>query len=167
MTQAVDDNNSGIPLPPEAQEVIPTIDTRELDAEQKKIVIVVVLVFVLLLIVVIACTYFLMNLPGVAVARIRDIFIIYMALVSILVSLALVIMMAQLARLLNLLQNEIKPIVESTNETVSNLRGTTAFLSENMVEPVIRANVAAAGLIRFFQVIGLARKPSKKTTKGE
>ena len=36
MTQAVDDN-SGIPLPPEPQEIIPTNDTKELDAEQKRL----------------------------------------------------------------------------------------------------------------------------------
>jgi hypothetical protein len=61
-----------------------------------------------------------------------------------------------------LLQNEIRPIVESTNETVSNLRGTTAFLSDNLVEPVIKANEYAAGFRQLLIVLGLARRTSRK-----
>jgi hypothetical protein len=70
----------------------------------------------------------------------------------------LVILIVQLARLINLLQNEVKPIVESTNEAVSNLRGTTAFLSENLTQPVIKLNEYLAGLATMFRLIGLARK---------
>src|SRR5574341_518082 len=78
--------------------------------------------------------------------RIRDIFIIFMALESLLLGLALVILIIQLARLINLLQNEIKPILDSTNQTVSTLRGTTAFLSDNLVEPIIKMNEYFAGI---------------------
>jgi len=63
--------------------------------------------------------------------------------------------------LINLLQNEIKPILDSTNETVSNLRGTTVFLSDNLVGPVIKLNEYLAGITQFIQVIGLMRKPPK------
>jgi hypothetical protein len=44
-----------------------------------------------------------------------------------LTGLALTILIIQIARLTNLLENEVKPILNSTNETVSNLRGTTKF----------------------------------------
>lgn len=104
------------------------------------------------------------------VTRVRDIFIIFMALESLLIGLALVILMIQMARLINLVQNEIKPILDSTNETVSHLRGTTVFLSDNLVEPVIKLNEYLAGFSQLLQVIGLARKPSKprsNTPKGE
>jgi hypothetical protein len=59
------------------------------------------------------------------VSRLRDIFIILMALESLLIGLALTILIIQIARLTNLLENEVKPILDSTNETISNLRGTT------------------------------------------
>jgi len=92
------------------------------------------------------------------VGRIRDIFIILMALESLLIGLVLVILIIQIARLINLLQNEIKPILDSTNETVSTLRGTTAFLSTNLVEPVIKLNESLAGLQKFMEILGIGRK---------
>lgn len=83
----------------------------------------------------------------------RDIFIIIMALESIVIGAALVILIIQVATLINLLQNEIKPILNSTNETVSTLRGTAAFLSDNLAGPVIEMNAQLAGLKKFFELI--------------
>ncbi len=92
------------------------------------------------------------------VARLRDISIILMAIESIIISFALVILIVQIARLTNLIENEVKPILDSTNETVSNLRGTTRFLSDNLVEPVIRLNEIIAVLTRLSEILGIARK---------
>lgn len=91
-------------------------------------------------------------------AKVRDIFIIIMAFESLVIGAALVILIIQIASLMNLLQNEIKPIMDATNETVNTLRGTTAFLSENMVEPVVKLNASLAGLQRFIELIGIKRK---------
>ena len=93
-----------------------------------------------------------------AAANVRDIFIIFMALESLLVGAALVVLIIQLASLINLLQNEVKPILISTNETVNTLRGTTEFLSENLVEPVIKLNSYLAGLKKLFDLFGVNRK---------
>ena len=93
-----------------------------------------------------------------AAANVRDIFIIFMALESLLIGAALVVLIIQLASLINLLQNEVKPILESTNETVNTLRGTSAFLSENLVEPVIKLNSYLAGLKKLFDLFGVNRK---------
>jgi hypothetical protein len=84
-----------------------------------------------------------------------------MAIESLLIGLTLVILIVQMARLINLLQNEIRPILDSTNETVSNLRGTTAFLSDNLVGPVIKLNEYLAGLSQALKLVGLARKRPK------
>jgi hypothetical protein len=106
--------------------------------------------------------------PTTDTALYRDIFIIFMAITSIFTSLVLVVLMVQLARLANLLQNEIKPLLDSLNVTISSLRGTTVFLSDNLTEPVIKLNEYMAGLSQFFMAIGLFRKPSKnKSSKGE
>ncbi len=93
-----------------------------------------------------------------AAANVRDIFIIFMALESLLVGAALVVLIIQLASLINLLQNEVKPILKSTNETVNTLRGTSAFLSENLVEPVIKLNSYLAGLRKLFDLFGIKSK---------
>jgi uncharacterized membrane protein YqhA len=92
------------------------------------------------------------------VARLRDIAIILMAIESIVISLALVILIVQIARLTNLIENEVKPILDSTNETVSNLRGTTKFLSDNLVEPVIKLNELMAILQRLSDILRLTGK---------
>ena len=97
-------------------------------------------------------------LPDTNTERIRDIMIIIMALEFMFLGIALMVLIVQLATLINLLQNEIIPIVESTNETANTLRGTTEFLSENLTEPVIKLNQYLAGLMRLTELIGLTRK---------
>ncbi len=92
--------------------------------------------------------------PGTDTGRVRDIFIIFMALEFLLIGIVMVILIIQLARLTLLLQNEIKPILDSTNETANTLRGTTVFLSEHLVEPVLKLNQYMAGLnkiLSFFK----------------
>jgi len=92
------------------------------------------------------------------VGRVRDIFIILMALETLLIGLALTILIIQIARLTNLLENEIKPILDSTNETISNLRGTSKFLSDNLVEPVIKLNEVLAVFQRMIDLLKITRK---------
>ena len=88
--------------------------------------------------------------PGTDTARVRDIFIIFMALEFLLIGLVMIVLIIQIARLTLLLQNEIKPILESTSETANTLRGTTIFLSDHLVEPVMKLNQYLAGMNRII-----------------
>jgi hypothetical protein len=90
--------------------------------------------------------------------NIRDIFIIFMALESLVIGAALVVLIVQIASLINLLNNEIKPILDATNETIATLRGTTEFLSTNLVAPVVKLNSYLAGLTKMLEMIGLKKK---------
>ena len=137
------------------------ISSQELTPEQKKILIGVVIAFLIMLCASLVGVAWLYNQPPRTVALIRDIFIIFMAATSLLLAFVLVILIIQLARLTNLLQNEVGPILDATNETLANLRGTTTFLSENLTEPVIRLNETIAGVNSFWRAIGLSKKPSK------
>ncbi|HET7010094.1 MAG TPA: hypothetical protein VFI11_04910 [Anaerolineales bacterium] len=83
----------------------------------------------------------------------RDVVIIFLGAESLLLGLALILLMIQLARLTALLQDEVRPMLQSTNETLDTLRGTTRFLSDNLVSPVIRANGAAAAVRRVLDLI--------------
>jgi hypothetical protein len=112
---------------------------------------------IVLLAGIVLAVIFLAKNPAAA-SNVRDIFIIFMALESLLIGAALVVLIIQLANLINLLQNEVKPILQSTSETVNTLRGTTEFLSENLVEPVIKLNSYMAGLKKFFDLLGIIRK---------
>ena len=109
---------------------------------------------ILIFLALIALAVFALLQDGSRTANIRDIFIIFMAFESLIIGAALVVLVIQIASLINLLQNEVKPILKSTSETVNTLRGTTEFLSENLVEPVIKLNSYLAGLRKFFDVFG-------------
>jgi len=85
---------------------------------------------------------------------IRDIVIIFVAAETLIIGVALILLLVQLARLTALLENEIRPLLESTNETIASLRGTSRFLSQKMVAPVIKANSSVAAVRR---AIGLFR----------
>ncbi len=91
----------------------------------------------------------------------RDVFLILLALEFMIVGVALIVMVVQLARLMLLLEMEIRPMLENANETLDALRGTTLFLSENLVEPVMKLQSSLAGMQRVLEILGLLRKPSK------
>jgi len=76
-----------------------------------------------------------------------------MALESLVIGAALVILIVQLATLINLIQNEIRPILDNTNDTVNHLKGTTTFLSEQLVEPVLKLNSYLAGLKHVLDLL--------------
>lgn len=142
-------------------------DQKSMDAASTRAIIISIIVVILLIAVIVGAVYYLTR-PTTDTAMWRDIFIIFMAIQSLFTGFALIILIIQLARLTNLLQNEIKPILDTTNETVSNLRGTTVFLSDNLVGPVIKLNEYLAGFSQLIQVFGLARKPRRNSsTKGE
>jgi len=113
-------------------------------------------VVILLVLLVLAIIYLLQ--PASPTDRIRDVFIIIVAFETLLIGVALIILIIQLASLINLLQNEVRPILNATSETVNNLRGTAEFLGENMVEPVIKLNGYLAGMSRVIELMGLRKK---------
>jgi len=133
--------------------------TEELRRQRLTIIGLVIGAVVFLVLMVLAIIY-LAN-PTTPTGKIRDIFIIFMALGFLVLGLALVILIIQLATLINLLQNEVKPILDSTNETANTLRGTAIFLSNNLVDPVIKLNEYLAGLRRMFELVNIGRKRSK------
>lgn len=87
------------------------------------------------------------------IEAVRDIFIIFLALESCLFGVAFIILLVMIIRLVNMLEFEIKPLLEKTNETVGNIRGTTQFVSHNLVQPVTRVSIQVAGITRALKVL--------------
>lgn len=92
------------------------------------------------------------NFPA-EIQTIRDIFIIALALESCLFGIILMVMMVMLVRLVNTVEFEIKPILEQTNETIGTVKGTTTFVSKNVVNPVIKTTGYVAGFRRGLKVL--------------
>ncbi|KXK15818.1 MAG: hypothetical protein UZ14_CFX002000255 [Chloroflexi bacterium OLB14] len=130
---------------------------KEAERKQKLIIASVIGAVILILALLGVAIYFLMQ-PNTPTDKIRDVFIIVVALETLVIGVALIVLIVQLASLINLLQNEIRPILDATNETVNTLRGTAEFLGENVVEPVIKLNGYLAGLKRMLELLGVKPK---------
>ena len=133
-------------------------DTKTSTAKTRWVVVGIVVITLAILAGIITMVVGLSDQPPEYTARIRDIFIIMMAVEFLIIGVALVVMIIQLAALINLLQNEVKPILNSTRETVANLKGTTKFLSDNMVEPVIKLNEYLAGIKKLVDMVNIFKK---------
>jgi hypothetical protein len=142
----------------EQQIVQKTQNTSQVSPEDRKKLFGLIAVVVVILALVVGAIFFLFGQKAEETARIRDVFIIFMALESLILGVALVILIVQLATLINLLQNEIKPILNSTNETVNTVRGTVTFLSDNLAEPVIKLNEYLAAIKRLTDLLRIGRK---------
>ncbi len=120
--------------------------------------LVVILILSFLIALILAFTN-----PGAAAGLqiIRDFFIITLTLEGLLIGVALIVLVLQIARLINLLQNEIRPILEETGDTVRTVKGTASFVSRNVADPVIRASGFLAFLGAFlrelFRIFRLVR----------
>lgn len=123
----------------------------------KRLTVAVIAGAVVILVLLGVAIYFLLQ-PATPTDRIRDVFIIVVALESLVIGVALIVLIIQLASLINLLQNEVRPILKATSDTVNNLRGTAEFLGENVVEPVVKLNGYLAGLYRMLELMGLKKK---------
>src|SRR5512141_617642 len=141
------------PTPTPAEEAATGAQQRQM----RTIVIVAVVAAIVILALLIVAVVLLLQ-PGVPTDRIRDVFIIVVAFETFVVGVALIVLLVQLASLINLLQNEIRPIIEATGETVRTLRGTAAFLSESVVDPVIKLNGYLASIQRVLELMGVKRR---------
>jgi len=147
------------PPPPPAPQLTPEqlAELREQERKQKMIVASIIGGVVLILVLLTVAIYFLMQ-PATPTDKIRDVFIIVVALESLVIGVALIVLIVQMASLINLLQNEVRPILIATNETVNTLRGTVDFLGEEVVEPVMKLSGYLAGLTRMLELMGIKKK---------
>ena len=88
-----------------------------------------------------------------ALASVRDLAIILLALESLVIGVVLVVLILEIRNLAKLLREEIKPILDSADETVRTVRGTTSFVSETFVNPMIRVSSFASGIMQALRIL--------------
>lgn len=125
---------------------------------QKSKLWIFILIIILVVGLIITGIVFLARAEASTTAQVRDIFIIFLSLESVVIGVVLVVLVLQVSTLINLVQNEIKPILKSTTDTINTLKGTTEFLSQNLVGPVIKANSYTAGARRLFDLFKILKK---------
>lgn len=138
------------------------VDTPEqgTNSAQRGIVITIVVLIVLGLALLGAAILLAANAqntgPGVKV--VRDLLIIVMSLEMIIIGAAFTLFLIQLARLINLIHSEVEPLIDAASETVNTVRGTAAFLSKNLVEPVTAVNSTLRGVSKVMGDVDAIRK---------
>lgn len=140
----------GIKLPP------PAMDDPGVRRADRKATIVGIIV-ALAVVAVIAVSIYLLLLNPARTANIRDIVIIMTALIAIFMSIAigvlLVILIYRVQELIHFLRGELVPLlktvqqsVTAVQETANTVRGTTTFVSDKAVQPVIKAASFVSGI---------------------
>jgi hypothetical protein len=112
-------------------------------------------ILVLGLIVVGIC-YGLYQLGGADQApleRLRDIVIIFLAFQLLLVTIVLAGMAAGLIFLIVVLKDQIIPLLRELTETAKRVRGTTEFMTEEAVKPIISAAGKAAKMRAMVRTV--------------
>ena len=129
------------------------------EPEKKNFQIALIGTLVVVIVLLAVMCYFLFISPTQA-AIIRDISVIILALESIVVLLLLGVVIGMLWWLIQTLERKVTPILDTTNETVSNVsetvktvRGTTTFVSDTVVSPVIKVVSYASGVKRAVQTL--------------
>jgi hypothetical protein len=61
-----------------------------------------------------------------------------------------------------MLQNEVQPIIKDAQDTVNTVRGTTAFVSENVVNPVVKTSSTLVGMRRAVSSITGDLRPQRR-----
>lgn len=82
--------------------------------------------------------------------------------IAIVVGIGVLIM--QIARFVNLIRSEIKPITDDTKEAVRNVRITSEFVQKHAVEPIIQFQSFLVGIIAFLREIVLLSKILQRRT---
>ncbi len=109
-----------------------------------------IVLVVLILAVIIGGSYAAYQNPAGARTT-RDIAIIILAALSILIGVLMILLLYQMTMLTLMMRDEIKPLLESINETMNTVRGTAVFMSENVVQPTINVASTFAGVRRVFE----------------
>lgn len=86
-------------------------------------------------------------------AFVRDLAIILLAVESLVIGVVLIVLVWEIRSLAKLLREEIKPILDSADETVRTVRGTTAFVSDTFVNPMIRVSGFASGIMQALRIL--------------
>ena len=154
----------------EIQQTAP-VDKPDLDPESeqgtdRRRIIGIALIGVVLVAIIGLTIYGLVAHP-VLTSVFRDISIIVLALVTLVIGLFLIILIFQLQSLIVLLRDEIKPILDSANETANTVRGTTTFVSDAVVTPFIQVASLASGVAQTLRTLARTGHKTERRTRTE
>jgi len=141
-----------VDIPRSGYGAVPPIEEKKPLVPRWAVIAGVVLAFVLLIGFIVLMVWLAGRFPD-QVEVIRDIFIIVFAAAACSTVVVLLMLLVAVIRLINMLEFEIKPILEKTNETISMVQGTTTFVSANVVKPAINISSYISGVRRSLRIL--------------
>ncbi|NJN95828.1 MAG: hypothetical protein HC875_17845 [Anaerolineales bacterium] len=124
--------------------------------DKRPLIIGIVVAVVIIIIFGLLGWWLFTNPPAAAV--LRDIFIIFLGLGAFLIILLLIALVVitvylvlKINDLIQLLNREVRPVLSQLQSTMHTAQGTTNFLSEQAVKPVITTASAVAGVQAVFR----------------
>jgi hypothetical protein len=94
-------------------------------------------------------------------SAVRDAAIVVVALESIIIGILLAVILIQIRKLIRLLRDEVGPMLHDANETVQNVKGTSEFVSDKVVHPLIEAKSYTAGVATALRQFAEIRRKIK------
>lgn len=148
-------NDARLPAAPVVTESLPRSDgpTRSEPLIPRTYIIVGVIVTLVVAGLFMALLVYLAANYAETILIVRDIFIIALGLMSCLSGIVLTLLLISIIRLINMLEYELKPILLKTNDTLGTIRGTTVFMSENVVKPMTTVSSYVAGVRRGISTL--------------
>lgn len=142
-------------------EDVPHLEEPGGSANFQRTIVVVIAVLIIFGLLLIGAAIMLAGNPqntAPSVRIVRDLLIIVMSLEILIIGAAFILFLIQLARLVNLINNEIRPLADAAADAVNTVRGTAAFLSKNLVEPVTAVSSTLRGLSKVVGDVDAVRK---------
>jgi len=98
---------------------------------------------------------------------VRDIVVIIISIEGILIVVGIAVLIVQIARLVNLVKTETKPILDDAAATAKIAKGTAGFVGDNVAEPIIKTGGFFAGLGIFLRELGGIRRALRRNHREE
>ena len=130
------------------QETI-TMTRAEKRSRRRTIIITLVAVAILAVILLVVGWMISAGVTGV----VRDVIIILLEIEALVVVGLLLVLVYQVMLLVRMIREEIKPLIESAQETVASARGTTTFVSKKIVTPTVSIASTLAGVGRMISFV--------------
>ncbi|MHB0857512.1 MAG: hypothetical protein ACYC5M_08075 [Anaerolineae bacterium] len=90
---------------------------------------------------------------------VRDVAIVLLALMSVIIGVLAAITLLQIRSLVRVLQDEIVPMLDTVNGTLRTVNGTTQFVSDNVVDPVVKVSSFTTGTLQTMRsLLSIKRK---------
>jgi cytochrome b subunit of formate dehydrogenase len=109
-----------------------------MDPRAKKMIFIVSIAVLVIVALLVVAGFFLYSRPQ-ATTFLRDIAVIILAFETLVVIFFLGVVTVLLIYVILTLEREIKPVLNATSETVHTVRGTTTFVSDTVVSPIMKA----------------------------